>query len=114
MRRVAEKVVFKYIARLKDWVQGGEDTRAGVDLGQVSVVVTTEPGGEIRGGERCEGSSVHSVLQCFMFDIYTQSSVLNHSIKNDVLSIQSHVVVTGVAGPGTDTPGHSLPGQDLH
>ena len=87
LRRVAEKVVFKYIARLKDWVQGGEDTRAGVDLGQVSVVVTTEPGGEIRGGERWEGSSVHSVIQCFMFDIYTQSSVLNHSIKNDVLSI---------------------------
>ena len=40
LRCVAEKVVFTNIARLEDGVQGGEDTEAGVDLGQVSVVVT--------------------------------------------------------------------------
>ena len=44
LRKVAEKVVFTNITRLEDGVKGGEDAEAGVDLGQVSVIVTGATG----------------------------------------------------------------------
>ena len=44
LRRVVEKVVITNVARLEDGVQRGEDAEAGVDPGQVRVVVTRAAG----------------------------------------------------------------------
>ena len=44
LRRVAEKVVITNVARLEDGVQRREDAEAGVDPGQVSVMVKRAAG----------------------------------------------------------------------